>query len=208
MERIKILLDRLNLEFPDWINEIDENGNFSEKSDEKIRECFYKTIFQIKAICVEDGLNVEEVIENISNEKKDGEIVARNVSDCLTYYRVLKPIRELSFSDEKRAKKFLKDCFEKYILRLDYEIFEEYLFIELNNEGEFKKILSAIDRLTEYYAERLLIKKEVQNDFKGETGISDEVCCYYSELYESNFQELKLNLILNKLNNLEQLLKR
>lgn len=206
MERIKRLLDRLNLEFPGWIKEIDKNGDFLEKSDEDLRNYFYKTIFDIKAICVEDGLDIDEVIEKISSEEKSGEIISKSVNDCLVYYKALSPIRELSFLDEERAKAFLKDCFENYIIRLDYEVSERYGFLEVYNEGNVKRMLSAIDRLTDYYVERLLIKKEVQKDFKEETGISDTVCSYYAELYEDNFQELKLNMILNKLNNLEEML--
>ena len=197
------MLDELNLEFPEWSSEIDENGDFLEKSDERLRNNFYKIIFEIKAFCIDSGLSVEEIVEKISDKKKNTEIIIKNVNNCLTYYKILSPIRELSFQDEKGAKAFLRDCFDNYIIRLDYKISEKYNFLD---EEKVNKMLAAIDRLTDYYVERLLVKKEVENDFKGETGISNEVCSYYAELYESNFQELKFNLILNKLNNLEDML--
>lgn len=199
---MKKMLDELNLEFPEWLNEIDVNGNFAEKSGEKLKNNFYKMIFDIKAFCIESGLDVEEIVEKISDQKREREIIAKNVNDCLMYYKLLSPIRELSFSDEERAKIFVNDCFENYIIRLDYKIYERYAFLD---EDKVKEMLSALERLTDYYVERLLIKKEVERDFKEETGISDEVCRCYAELYESNFKELKFNLILNKLNNLEEM---
>lgn len=119
---------------------------------------------------------------------------------------MLRPIQKLSYQNEDLAKAMIKDIFENYILRLDYEIYERYKYLDESYENGTKRIFSALDRLTDYYTEHLLVQKEVQNDLKEETGIAEEVCAYYAQLYEDNFKELKMNLLLNKLSNLENLL--
>lgn len=203
LEKIKKLIAAINAEFPGWLELIDENQDFSEKCAPELKNKFFELVFAIKELCIEQEKNVQEILKNEDLEKRMADVIEKHVNNSMIYYNMLQPIRNLSFQNQESAKEIIYDIFENYILRLDYEIYERYEYFNSEDENRVKRIFSAIDRLTDYYVERLLVKKEVKNDFSEETGISEEVCEYYAQLYEENFKELRLNLILNKLNDLE-----
>ena len=104
-------------------------------------------IFDIKAFCIESGLDVEEIVEKISDQKREREIIAKNVNDCLMYYKLLSPIRELSFSDEERAKYalYMSMALDKnYIDKTDFEVLQPAIDY-FENHG------SATDKLRTFY---------------------------------------------------------
>lgn len=206
LEKIKDLVEKLNLEFPEWPKVIQENMDQSEKWGEKLKNIFLELAFTIKNICIEEEKDVSTVLENIFKEEKTATVIEKYVNNLMIYYNLLQPIRKLSYEEPETTKNIMGDIFENYILRLDYQIYNRYKYFNKDSEDGVKKIFSAIDRLTDYYVEHLLVKKEVQNDFKAETGISLEICEYYANLYEENFKELKQNLMLHKLNDLEYIL--
>lgn len=47
----------------------------------------------------------------------------------------------------------------------------------------------------------------MQNDFQNETGLSKTNSDFYADLYEKNFSELRLNTILNMLQNNQERIK-
>lgn len=203
MARIKELIDELNQQFAGWTDFLKDEFELSETSDHKIKSKILELIFSIKEFCIKERKEPEEIISEIISENEVASILKKQVYTSMIYYRMLYPIQKLSYQDADLARITVKDIFENYILRLDYEIFERYKYIDDNIENGSKNMLSALDRLTNYYVEHLLTEKDVRRDFREETGIADDICTYYAQLYEQNFKELKLNLILNKLSVLE-----
>lgn len=206
LERIKELLEELNREYSGWMELIKDDQELSGTYDDKMKNKIFELVFAVKELCISEEIEAEDILKELIRESKVISILKNQVDISMIYYRMLRPIQKLSCHDKELAKKMIKDIFENYILRLDYKIYERYKYLDEIYENGAKKVFSAMDRLTDYYVERLLVQKEVQIDFKEETGIEEEVCAYYAQLYEKNFKELKLNLILNKLNNLENIL--
>lgn len=206
LERIKELIGELNQEFTGWIELIKNDPELSRTYDKKMKNKIFEFVFAVKELCIEQEKNAEEILKEVISENQVISILQNQVDISMVYYKMLRPIQKLSYQNEDLAKTIIKDIFENYILRLDYEIYERYKYLDEGYENGTNRIFSALDRLTDYYTEHLLVQKEVQIDFKEETGIAEEVCAYYAQLYEENFKELKMNLILNKLNDLENVL--
>ena len=79
-------------------------------------------------------------------------------------------------------------------------MFEEY---HLSSEEEADKAIQSIGSLTEYYIRRLYVTKYIIDDFKDETGFGDDICKYYAELLDKNFKEIKLNILMQDMENLQ-----
>ena len=45
--------------------------------------------------------------------------------------------------------------------------------------------------------------KYIIDDFKDETGFGDDICKYYAELLDKNFKEIKLNILMQDMENLQ-----
>lgn len=206
LETIIKLIDELNKEFTGWMELVKDDQELTGNYDKNMKNKIFELVFLVKEQCIEQEKNVEELLKEVISEDKIISILKKQVDISMIYYKMLQPIRKMSFQDGERAKAMIEDIFSNYILRLDYAVFDRYKYLDDNSENSIKKLFSALDRLTDYYVEHLFVQKQVQNDFKMETGISEEVCAFYAQLYEENFKELKVNLIMNKLTDLENAL--
>lgn len=207
LENIKDMLRKLNEEFPDWQEILIRDPELLEDDDEKVKEKIVELIVALKQKCKEKGNCDLDFFMELLDEREIAEILQSHVNKSLVYYNILQPIRTTSYQNPEIVKKLIDDVFHNYILRYDPSINERYEIYSSEGENAINEIMRAIDRLTAFYAERLLIETEVEKDFEDETGFSKEICEFYAQLYEKHFQELKMNIILHGIGAIQGFLK-
>lgn len=206
MRRIEQYIDKLNLEYPGWQDDLKRNIDFSKSENEELKNKIYDLVIEIRRVCKEKQEYDRKVLNDIFEDRVICDILWKYVDRVLIYYKAFQPIREKSYSDPENTRKLLEDIFNNFILRIDPEIIDQYKDFAGTGEGEngIERVIYAIDGLTEYYVEHLFTQNMVENDFREETDLNSEICKYYAELYESHFQEIRLNMIMNGIGKIEE----
>lgn len=99
----------------------------------------------------------------------------KQIECTLIYYNTFKPLHEMSYESPDSLKSMFKDIFKNYILRMEMDINTRYEVPDENGKNCIEEILVALDRLTAFYVGRLWGQKAVEQDFKEESGLSEEV---------------------------------
>lgn len=201
IERTVAELDQIDHNWRDTVKSNDEN-NISDI--EKFHEYMAELLFEIRKH-IKNG-NFE--IENHLNDYIHDNILCANLMEqaekLLIHYHAMEPLRILERNNLQLCLSFFRDIMDNYVRRLDtscLERFEEYKF---KSSEEMQKAIESLDMLSDYYVGNSFSRKTIKEDFGEETGLSENLCEYYAELVDKCYQDIKMNLILRKVELLEK----
>lgn len=203
MENIRVAISELDKHFPGWMkNAVNESNLFFEK-DWKYRELLSVLITELRDIKKADNKELFGKFEQQIADDKFFELFNTYTENTLIFYRNLEELRQKNVMTQEKIKLFLGDVFKNHIIRFDPEFVERYADYNLSSEEEAENAIQSINSLTEYYIRRLYVTKYIIGDFKDETGFSDDLCKYYAELLDENYQEIKFNILLRAMDDVQ-----
>lgn len=130
--------------------------------------------------------------------------VFQYASATMGYYSSFRSLREMDETSIETVCILIERAFDNYVLRTDKDFLESFSMYGVKNQKELMNILRSLDILTDFYVANSCSKDTIKNDFQNESGLSDKACYLYAELVNKNYMEIKLNLIYNKLAELEK----
>ena len=181
-EQIKTLLEQLDKKNPNWKEQLrseDKDGVM----DEETRNQVAKLIMAFRQLFKEKGTDDIELLSSYFDDESLIERIYAEVKQTLIYYNSFSVLREIEQTDQDLVTHFIEDVFHYCLLRVDLQVFKKY-----SDYGD-----SRID--------------DVVWAFQNETGLSKTNSDFYADLYEKNFSELRLNTILNMLQNNQERIK-
>ena len=202
-EQIKTLLEQLDKKNPNWKEQLrseDKDGVM----DEETRNQVAKLIMAFRQLFKEKGTDDIELLSSYFDDESLIERIYAEVKQTLIYYNSFSVLREIEQTDQDLVTHFIEDVFHYCLLRVDLQVFKKYSDY---GDSRIDNVVWAFDNLTDYYIRRLFTQDTVQNDFQNETGLSKTNSDFYADLYEKNFSELRLNTILNMLQNNQERIK-
>ncbi len=202
-EQIKTLLEQLDKKNPNWKEQLrseDKDGVM----DEETRNQVAKLIMAFRQLFKEKGTDDIELLSSYFDDESLIERIYAEVKQTLIYYNSFSVLREIEQTDQDLVTHFIEDVFHYCLLRVDLQVFKKYSDY---GDSRIDDVVWAFDNLTDYYIRRLFTQDTVQNDFQNETGLSKTNSDFYADLYEKNFSELRLNTILNMLQNNQERIK-
>lgn len=148
----------------------------------------------------------------ISNNTRDLKIIEKKINNDLLYrnlydyikeslnaYYLAAPLRTLVIKDAKKAEKAVDNIFHQVLLRFNPEILdmpEDYGFVD---RDAFINFLNMFDSFCSFIVERnfcyTTIESVVYNTFR----FSKKMCTQISRLIDDNFQQIKMNYIIDRL---------
>ena len=202
-EQIKTLLEQLDKKNPNWKEQLRSEDKDS-VMDEETRNQVAKLIMAFRQLFKEKGTDDIELLSSYFDDESLIERIYAEVKQTLIYYNSFSVLREIEQTDQDLVTHFIEDVFHYCLLRVDLQVFKKYSDY---GDSRIDNVVWAFDNLTDYYIRRLFTQDTVQNDFQNETGLSKTNSDFYADLYERNFSELRLNTILNMLQNNQERIK-
>lgn len=196
MRTINDIIKSLNSEYEDWQEKLKRDGDFFDNINEKYSDQIYELIIALKRLCKEKDRDDLDVFLEVFEDKDIAEKLQKYVEKTLIYYKAFKPLRRRCVKEKEKVEEMITDIFDNFVLRFDSDILNRYEMLNENGDNQIDEVLQSMDNLTDYYVKHLMVKKNVVKDFMDETGLPEEVCELYAELYEKNYYELKLNLLM------------
>lgn len=151
----------------------------------------------------------EEVLEELQRagvSVEAAEQLTRETQRSLRFYIRFEPLRKLDSQDRVALKGMLTSIYQKYIVRLEPG-YVKRLKLEGCRSEELQEMAQAMDYLTDFYVSRSYTRWGIIRDLLDESGLSEESCDYWAELIEQNYMQLKMNYIVESLENIKAKLK-
>lgn len=136
--------------------------------------------------------------QNAVQETGTADAFLKYAEKTLIYYNSLETLRINEKENEEFVRAFLKDAFERYIVRFDPGLTRKYAEYHMESSKDMEKALYAVECLTEYYVQRLWVKEYISRDFGEESGLKKESCEFYAELVEQYFSEIRMNMVMQE----------
>lgn len=196
MQDVKRIIEELNEAFPEWKQLLENDSEFMTHAERELRSKVLDLILKLRSYQKENSINLEELTAYV--EKKElVDVLMKYVEQTMIHYDACHPIREKSYQDPEKLKELVRDIFENYVLQYDREVYERCTRMSGVEEEKIDEILTSFDTFSEYYVKRLFVQREVVKDLRDETGLSETICEYYAQLYEENFRDLKMNVLMS-----------
>lgn len=197
IEYLELLIENLGEE---WKQKLDE---YLKDNTEEILEEDKEILSDFLNVCREDVISNNTNDLHLIEEKMDNNLLYNNmrnfVKESLDVYYLVAPIRSLAVKDEEKAAKLIEEIFDQVILRFNPEIIDKYEDFGFADQDEFLKFLNMFDSFCAFMAEKnyyyTTIEKISYNSFR----FPKTVCKQISKIIDSNFQQIKINYIIDKL---------
>ena len=151
----------------------------------------------------------DQVEEELRETQASEELVQKLMEETgktLRFYMHLAPLRKLENRDKTALKGLLTAIYQKYIVRLERGYLRQLHLEECTNE-ELYEIARYMDSMTDFYVSRGYTRQGIIQDLQDETGLSMDACGYWADLIEQNYMLLKLNYIVEELEDIKKKLK-
>ncbi len=202
MDRIKeaiLLLDESN---PDWREHISTNDDSSVPDIGQFRKNVAKLLREIKQfVKMHDQQKLDEMKE-LLHDNNLADNFMRWAETTLVHYRSMEPLRGLEKENLQLCKDFISDAMDYYVVRWGRNYLRHFERYHLPDTEKIQAIITSIEVLSNYYVENSFTDEMIAEDFHEETGMSRKVCRHYAELIDTHYQDIKLNLILGRVNTL------
>lgn len=200
-KRILEIIQNIQALDSDWenvfLNEETEKTEVMEEQENRLlnvlrQELKNNSEKKVRSYLQEEGLQ-DETIDKLMQKARW----------MLQFYFSFELLRNLEESDEMSLKGMLTTIYQKTIVRFEYDALSSMIDRGCDDE-ELMEVAERINFLTDYYVSRSLTKREIIQDLQDETGLSAENCEYWADLIEENYQALKMNFIIKKLDRIQE----
>lgn len=179
-----------------WTQEIKHTKRIGDLKNDIQKQKIAELLYVIRNYEKSGNTNKIKEFKKQINDDETSDYLLNYANSSLVYYFNLSQMRELEKKDNKKVQAFLKETLEKYVIRLEptyISLYQEYHFPD---KESVRSTLHTIEFLTKYYVYHLFGKEYISRDFQQETGLSQQNCDYYANLVEQNFNQIKINLVL------------
>lgn len=199
MKTIKLIVNKLNEMQHDWTNYICDLKKLEDIQNADLKDNIKELLSELREYQKQEDRAALEEIETIIGNKETMKILMDYVNKALIYYNSFSALRKNQTKNEETIEKFIRDAVENYVIRFDRKIILRYSEYGFEDKASMEKALVSLDFLSDYYVKRLFIKENIADDFKGETGFTDNNCQIYAELIDAHFQDIKLNILMRNM---------
>ena len=121
------------------------------------------------------------------------------VDGTLAAYYAADPLRVLARKDPELAVKLMDCVFKRWILRFDPELSREYKEYGFVSEDSFTDTLRMLDALMDFMVRKNFTKNAAAESVYLNIRMPKDLCMHMAELIDSHFDQLRMKLILDRL---------
>lgn len=156
-----------------------------------------------------DACKEEVIADKTSSLQKvekmiDNDLLYKNikgyVDEMLCPYYASAPLRTLEIKDSEKALKAIEVIFNRAILRFDPSIPQKYEEFGFDNQDAFIDFLNVFDALCSFIVGKNLCYEAMEEFCYARTRLPKKLCKRIAELLDENLDRLKINFIVEKLN--------
>ena len=206
LDFINTLIGEITKQFPEWdsqITKILSDDNEADESNKNIISAFTNMLKQFVEKVKGGEISETEICDYLA-QYSCNEYAVRYIKRSLVKYRRFEPLRKLEREDIYKAKNCIDQIWTSYVLRHN-PYFEEENNLLLTAQ-EYRDVAREIDNNTDICIGYNLHVKAISRHFIKETELSSELCEYIAAKIDADFDKLKLNYIIYKLRNIEDML--
>ena len=206
LDFINTLIGEITKQFPEWdsqITKILSDDNEADESNKNIISAFTNMLKQFVEKVKGGEISETEICDYLA-QYSCNEYAVRYIKRSLDKYRRFEPLRKLEREDIYKAKNCIDQIWTSYVLRHN-PYFEEENNLLLTAQ-EYRDVAREIDNNTDICIGYNLHVKAISRHFIKETELSSELCEYIAAKIDADFDKLKLNYIIYKLRNIEDML--
>lgn len=198
MDNLKTLIENLG---EDWKTKLDAYlKNEDVELDRKCKDC----IEDFLQSCMEE-IKDNQVSRLQKVEKKiDNDLLYKNlkkyIDDALCIFYAFAPLRALGAVNSQEACEMMGQVFDCAVLRFHPNIMQEYEKYHFDNANSFADFLNAQDGLCSYMIEKNMHYDVMKSFVYMQTRLPKELCEKLVDMVDKNFNELRMNYIIEKLN--------
>lgn len=208
MDEIKKLILQLDEQNCQWRECIKASDDSKINDAARFRQTIAKLLFELRNILKLDDQSKADEAARIIDDKVIADSFFRHAENTLVNYRAMTHIRMLEKEDSVLCKEFFDTVMSNYVVRWNMELHKDFERYHFNNSNEMQESMASLDALTDYYVENALTHQSIVKDFAGETELSETICTYYADLLDKHYTDIKLNIILNKLEGMSERMER
>ncbi|MBP3505399.1 MAG: hypothetical protein J6K43_03245 [Lachnospiraceae bacterium] len=165
--------------------------------------------------CISDFLMTykEEIMDNETaqlqavEKKINNDLLFKNLKNymenLLEPYYAFAPLRAFYVKNPDDTLKLMEDMFKQTILRFNHDILQHYSKYGFDNMDAFADFLNVLDSLCTYSVKKNLYCDAIEDLIYSQTRLQKVLCKRITDLIDSNFNTMKLNYIIEKLDELE-----
>lgn len=178
----------------------DEEDELSGES----KDCIIDFIMTYKEEIIENQTsNLQEVEKKIKND-----LLLNNLKDymkeLLESYYAFAPLRVFYVKAPDKMPDLIEEIFARTILRYNFDILQEYEKFGFDNTKAFGDFLNTLDGVCTYVVKRNMYSAAIEDFIYDQTRLPRTLCKRLTDLIEANFDSMKLNYIIEKLNQMEE----
>lgn len=179
-----------------WIQEVKRTDSISDLKNESQKGKIVQLLYALRN-CEKSGNehDIQEFRASLNDDEASNYLL-NYANSSLVYYFNLTQVRELEKTDYASVQEFLKETMDKYVIRFNPTYIASYEKYHFPDEESAHGTMRAIEYLTKYYVYHLFGKEFISKDFQQETDLSQKTCDYYADLVNENFEQIKMNLLL------------
>ncbi len=205
MDKILCIIQELNEIDDNWKKYLKDNDLYDQTVVNETKDCINKLLGEmsdaVKAYIDADDETGEEAYHTKLKEalgEEEYEIIYGVIKSSLRIYRQTKMIRK----NPDIAADLIRDVYERLSVRYDPDIFDAFEHYGVNDQQTYITAIVAIDKTVSSYMGRHYSKEIAKREFENATGLTGVCSMVYAELYESNYEILQKNLLIDRLNDL------
>lgn len=178
------------------IHEEEENGNVEGNLEEE----FDALCEQLKEILMLEDENTLQFVK----DKFAGELTVYNAlekyvkEDMFAFYYTI-VLREKAKTSLEDTIKIIDIIYQDFIIRTTPNFFEQYKQLDFPSRESFQKTVFVLDSLTEFVIEKNYSQSAIIAMLQELTRLDDKICLHLGQKIETNFQQLQMKMLLQKL---------
>lgn len=203
-ERSVKYLEKIIETFGDeWKQKLDDylRGE-DEEMDSAAKECIDDFLINYREEIMDgDAAGFQAVEKKINND-----LLFKNlkdfIDDLLEPYYKSAPLRAFYVRNPDECLGLVEEMFGKTILRFHVDILEEYTKYGFDNMAAFGGFLNVFDSLCTYVVKKNLYCDAIEDVLYSQMRLQKPLCRKITDLIDFNFREMKLNYIIERLEEL------
>jgi len=198
IEHLKDLIEFLG---DNWKQELD---NFFKEDEISTDGEAANKIMDFLEACKEEI--IEEKTSSLQKVEKliDNDLLYKNmyeyIEEMLRPYYVSAPLRTLEVKEPGAAVRAIEVIFERAVLRFDPNIPQRYEELGFANEDIFIDFLNTFNAVCTFVVSKNFCFDAIEDFIFTRTRLPKKVCIRVAEMLDENFNQLKINYIVERLN--------
>ena len=199
-------LDKLKEIFgEEWKQKLDSYFKDEEaEMDNGSKACIADFLMTYKEeIMDKETANLQAVEKKINNDLLLMNL--RNYMDeLLEPFYTFTPMRAFYVKNPDEALSLIEEMFGQTILRYNIDILGEYAKYGFENGDSFADFLNVLDGMCTYSVKKNLYRDAIEELLYSQTRLQKALCTKIADLIDSNFDAMKLNYIIERLDRMDE----